>query len=352
MAVKVLVIDDSAFMRRVIVSILERDPEIQVVGYARNGVEGLAKIEKLKPDVVTLDIEMPEMDGLETLKRIMSTNPLPVVMLSAHTTEGAFLTMRALELGALDFVGKPEGKNGIEMLSEELPRKIKVATVARINRNVELSRTPSRMIPREQSISRPSSPIEAVGIAASTGGPTALQKVLVSIPSGIMAGIVVVQHMPRGFTGPFANRLNELCRLEVKEASQNDEVRPGRVLIAPAGYQMEFKRTGAVVTVNITEDQGKKSLYKPSADIMFRSLAKAYGNRSLAVILTGMGNDGTEGLKEIKAARSLVLAQDKSSCIVFGMPKSASEAGVVDRVVPLSDMASTIVDLVQRESRK
>ncbi|NLG33447.1 MAG: chemotaxis response regulator protein-glutamate methylesterase [Syntrophomonadaceae bacterium] len=350
MAIKVLVIDDSAFMRRVIVSILEKDPEIQVIGYARNGVEGLAKIEKLKPDVVTLDIEMPEMDGLETLKRIMSTNPLPVVMLSAHTTEGAFLTIRALELGALDFVGKPEGKNGIEMLSEELPRKIKVATIAKINRYVESTRWPSKTVPKEQLVSRPSSPIEVVGIAASTGGPTALQKVLVSVPPGIMAGFVVVQHMPRGFTGPFANRLNELCRLEVKEACQNDEVRPGRVLIAPAGYQVEFNRTGTIVTINITEDQGKKSLYKPSADIMFRSLAKAYGNRSLAVILTGMGNDGTEGLKEIKAARSLVLAQDKSSCIVFGMPKSAIEAGVVDRVVPLSDMASTIVNLVQRES--
>ncbi len=347
MSIKLIVVDDSAFMRRVIISMLEDDPGIEVIGYARNGRDALEKISRLKPDVVTMDIEMPEMDGLETLQKLMSEEPVPVVMLSAHTVAGARQTMAALELGAVDFVAKPEGKQGMELLAEELPRKIKIAARAEINR-------PSAALKgRPDTDKRPVKifyPPKILAIGSSTGGPPALQTILTRLPVDFPIGIVAAQHMPRGFTGPFAARLNELCALEVKEAAEGDRIEPGRVLIAPAGYQMQFKRRGRTVVVKITADSPGSNLYKPSVDVMFESLANVYGGNCLAVILTGMGNDGTRGLQEIKARKAAVLAQDKDSCVVYGMPKSAVEAGVVDKIVPLSEMGETIIQLVNNRT--
>lgn len=347
--IKVLVVDDSAFMRRVIISMLENDSEIDVIGYARDGQDALNKISKLKPDVITLDVEMPKMDGIETLKNIMCSNPLPVVMLSAHTRDGAHQTLQALELGAVDFVAKPEGIANMQALAGELPHKLKVAAGAEVTRKC----TPLAPIlekKTDEKVISVSRPIEVVAIGTSTGGPTALQTVLTSLPHNLPVGVVVVQHMPKGFTGPLANRLNELSALEVKEAEEGDMIAPGKVLIAPAGYQMQFARKGAGVTVTLSENSPIKTLFKPSVDVMLLSLAKVYGGTCLGVILTGMGNDGTKGLKELKKLGATVLAQDKDSCVVYGMPRSAVEAGVVDKTVTLSEMGNEIVKLIKRSS--
>jgi len=347
MLIKVIVVDDSAFMRRVIISLLEEDPEIEVIGYARDGVDALKKISRLKPDVVTLDIEMPRMDGLETLQRLMADQPIPVIMLSAHTTAGARQTMEALELGAVDFVAKPEGGQGLELLQEELSHKIKVAARAKINK-LSTSFLKSKQIKDEKPVIV-SQPLKILAIGSSTGGPPALQAVLAQLPHNFPIGVVVAQHMPRGFTRHFASRLNEVCALEVKEAAKGDIIKSGKVLIAPAGYQMQFRRKGGTVTVDISEDSPIKTLYRPSVDVMFGSLADIYEGNCLAVILTGMGNDGTAGLKKMKERKATVLAQDKDSCVVYGMPKSAVEAGVVDKVVPLLDIGKTVIKLINGE---
>lgn len=354
--VKVFVVDDSAFMRRMITAMLESDPQIKVIGYAREGREALEKIRRLRPDVITLDVEMPGMGGLETLKALMDTQPLPVVMLSAVTTAGAQITLRALELGAVDFVPKPEKRADIMLLAEELRAKVKLAAGVPVDR-IERQRAlcGGRPCPKEEAaapspVSRPSlqdrKQLSMVAIGTSTGGPAALAEVFKSLPAGLDAAVIVAQHMPPGFTRSLANRLNDLGNLPVKEAADGDAVEKGQALIAPAGFQTEVEERNGQVRVRVSEKTDYQTLFRPSVDVLFLSVARVYGPSALGVIMTGMGSDGTKGLKAIKEASGYVIAQDEASCIVYGMPKSAVEAGVVDKVVPLTKIGEEITNLV------
>ncbi|WXJ86320.1 Protein-glutamate methylesterase/protein-glutamine glutaminase [Moorella humiferrea] len=342
--VKVLVVDDSAFIRRVVGDILANDPEIQVVGTARNGKEALEKASLLAPDVITLDVEMPVMDGLETLEKLMAQKPVAVIMLSAHTEAGAVVTLRALELGAVDFVLKPQKPVEVKELAQILPEKVKAA--ARIPPRRLCLGKPCREIVPAPLLSAGMGRFDVVAVGTSTGGPAALQQVLTRLPADFPIGIVIVQHMPPGFTAALARRLNELSALEIREAQEGDVVAPGVVLIAPAGKQMVVERKGSVVRTHLTEDAGIPTIFKPSADVLFLSVATVYGKRSLGVILTGMGNDGLRGLRAIKEQGGMVLAQDEETSIVYGMPRAAVEAGLADRVLPLPAIAGEIVSLV------
>lgn len=345
-------------MRRMITAILEGDPELKVVGYAREGKEALDKIRRLKPDVVTLDVEMPGMGGLETLKELMDTQPLPVVMLSAVTTAGAQTTLRALELGAVDFVPKPQKRGDMMLLAEELPAKVKLAAgvpLERIQKQRALCADGSpcgpakpsfRPLAKPKSLAAGRQGIELVAIGTSTGGPAALTEVFKKLPPDLNAGVIVAQHMPPGFTRSLANRLNDLGNMPVKEARDGDPVEKGRALVAPAGFQTVVERKGGEVCVHVFEKTDYPTLFKPSIDVLFLSVAKVYGASALGVIMTGMGNDGTKGLKALKEASGFVLAQDEASCIVYGMPKSAVEAGVVDRIVPLTKLGTEIANMV------
>lgn len=355
---KVFIVDDSAFMRRMITAILEADPGLKVVGYAREGKEALGKIRHLKPDVVTLDVEMPGMGGLETLKALMDTQPLPVVMLSAVTTVGAQITLRALELGAVDFVPKPENRGDMMLLAEELPAKVKLAAgvpVERIQKQRALCAAgkpcaPPKPSPKTLVKPKPSpsgkNGIDLVAIGVSTGGPAALTEVFKKLPPDLNAGVIIAQHMPPGFTRSLANRLNDLGNMPVREAQDGDPVLKGQALVAPAGFQTEVERKDGEVKVRVSEKTNYPTLFRPSVDVLFLSVAKVFGASALGVIMTGMGSDGTEGLKALKQASGYVLAQDEASCIVYGMPRSAVEAGVVDRIVPLTKLGAEIANLV------
>jgi two-component system chemotaxis response regulator CheB len=340
--IRVLVVDDSALMRQLITDILNADPHIEVVGRARDGLDALEKIPRLNPDVVTLDVEMPRLDGLATLERIMSAHPLPVVMLSALTIRGAEITIRALELGAIDFVAKPQAaqQEGISTLARELALKVKVAA------GVDLKRLQRPALESHPPVPGPPpgfSP-EIMAIGLSSGGPSALSYLLTQLPDSFPLGIVVAQHMPPGFTRHLAERLDSICRLQVKEAREGDVIEPGLVLIAPAGYQLQVQRHLQKGRVTIKEP-GPKELYRPSADILFASAAEAYGQQVLALILTGMGSDGSEGLAAVKERGGFVIAEARETCLIYGMPRAAVEAGVVDEVLPLNQMPARICQL-------
>ncbi|HHX51303.1 MAG TPA: chemotaxis response regulator protein-glutamate methylesterase [Clostridia bacterium] len=344
--VKVLVVDDSAYMRRVITAMLENDQSIQVVGFARDGKDALEKIQRLKPDVITLDVEMPGMDGLETLQEIMGSNPLPVVMVSGLTAEGAQTTLKALELGAVDFVAKPEKRQDLMLLAEELPAKVKMAAgvpAAKIHPLGGVS--PVRFPPLPVTRVSPRG-FQVVIIGTSTGGPAALAEIFKNLPGDLEAAVLMVQHMPPGFTRTLAQRLNDIGNLPVKEAEEGDPVFPGRALLAPAGWQMELDRVAGEIRVHLSTRSSFPTPFKPSVDVLCLSAARLYGKSILAVILTGMGNDGVRGLQAIKKASGFVLAQDEASCIVYGMPKAAVEAGVVDKIIPLTKIGEEISSLI------
>ncbi|WP_227767296.1 protein-glutamate methylesterase/protein-glutamine glutaminase [Zhaonella formicivorans] len=349
--VKVLVVDDSAFMRQVIIKMLEADPEIKVVGYARDGQEALDKVQRFKPDVVTMDVEMPGISGLETLEQLMCQAPTPVVMLSAVTTNGAQATIKALELGAVDFVTKPEKRTEIGQLANELPRKVKmaagvqVAKVCRL-RKPELLLTPPKTPPKFFAASKKQ--IEVVAVGTSTGGPAALHTLIRSLPPGLPAAMLIVQHMPPGFTATLAQRLNDLGTIPVKEAGDGDLVQKGRALLAPAGWQMEVVREDGQVRVRLSKETPVETLFKPSVDVLFLSVARVYGGKSLGVVMTGMGNDGLRGLKAMKEQGAYGLAEAESSCVVYGMPRAVVEAGLTDKVVPLPQIAGEIINFVSR----
>lgn len=350
--VKVLVVDDSAFMRQIIIKMLEADPVIKVVGYARDGQEALEKIQRLKPDVVTMDVEMPGLNGLETLEKIMCIQPTPVLMLSAVTTKGAQATMRALELGAVDFVAKPEKRLDIGLLANELPIKVKMAAGVAVSKvcragKVEpiISQPPQFYRPPDLIPSRKNK-IEVVAIGTSTGGPAALNTLFRTLPADLPVGVLVAQHMPPGFTTSLAQRLNDLGRMPVKEAQDGDLIEPGKAFLAPAGWQMEAIREADKVRVRIAKESPIETLFKPSVDVLFLSVAKAFGGNSLGVVMTGMGNDGTRGLKAMKDVQAYGLAEAESTCIVYGMPRSVVEAGLADKVVPLHQLAEEIVKVV------
>jgi two-component system chemotaxis response regulator CheB len=361
--IRVLVVDDSAFMRKVISDMIDADPDMVVVGRARDGEEALQKIEELRPNVVTLDVEMPKLNGLEVLRRLMQSNPIPVVMLSSFTQESADTTMEALSLGAVDFVPKPSGaiSLGIYRLGDEIRKKVRTASLAKLvspsgsllsnlqhaeemlRRTEECLRRVSARgrIPEMtgEGESEQAACSRVVVIGSSTGGPSALQRVIPNLPSTVEAGILIVQHMPPGFTGSLAQRLSQLSKIRVREAREGDRIESNTALVAPGGYHMVVRRDRAISLDTGQHVHG----VRPAVDVTMESAARMFGDKCLGVILTGMGNDGTRGAGLIRRMGGKVLAQDESTSVVYGMPKSVTEAGSVDQVVPLGQMADAIV---------
>lgn len=335
--IRVLVVDDSALMRKLISNVLEKDPEIEVIATAIDGCFALTKVEQLRPDVVTLDVDMPRMDGLTALGEMVSKHRTPVVMLSSLTTRGAALTMQALEKGAVDFVCKPASAARLGEMSDELVAKIKAA--ARTNL-FAINSTPPTLSPVKKiaPILGPRiASARIIAIGASSGGPHALRYLLPRIPADIDAGIVIVQHMPESFTAMLAHWLNEICELEVKEAKPGDMVLPGRALVAPGNSHMKVKRTPGGCEV-LLDGGALVNGHRPSVDVLFRSVAEEYGTRATGIIMTGMGSDGAQGLGAIKNAGGHTVAQDKESCAVYGMPRIAVERGYAREIVPLAEM--------------
>jgi len=341
--IKVLVIDDSLFARNALRSILSSDPEIEVET-ASNGPDGLEKVRLLRPDVVTLDVKMPGMDGLKTLKMIMDEAPVPVLMLSYLTNEGGEVTLRALELGAVDFIDKASVRlMDIDRASEELIGKVKAIAGVRMERIKD----------REERFSKTPIPetihfrgeIDVVAIGASTGGPPALERVIPVLPKNFPAGLLIVQHIPAGFTRSLAERLNNKSLIKVQEAREGEVITPGKALIAPSGLHIRLKKRTGVLTVRLGEEP-KETLHRPSIDIMMESVAMACGKRSLGLLLTGMGNDGARGMKAIKEAGGVTIAQDERTSVIFGMPKSAIEKGIVDEIVPLEKIPDALLKRV------
>jgi two-component system, chemotaxis family, protein-glutamate methylesterase/glutaminase len=348
--IRVLVVDDSALMRKLIPQMLEADESIEVVGTAMDGNFCLKKIEELKPHVITLDLDMPGLNGIETLKEIMRRQPLPVIVVSSHSTEGASVTMKALGWGAFDFVAKPQDTSvHMAETAAELIAKIKAAADSKIVRpglGTGIAAPPAKALagtPKR-------APSKLVAIGISTGGPQALEFLLRQLPGDFPGTIVVVQHMPEGFTHMFASRLDEVCALQVKEAQSGDMLQAGRVLICPGSRHLKVKRL-PLGDVAVLSDEARVNGHRPSVDVLFRSVAEEFGPHAVAVLMTGMGEDGAEGLGAVKWAGGMTLAQSEESCVVFGMPKAAIERGYAVRVVGLDAVAATLQALCGRLGR-
>ncbi|POA18630.1 chemotaxis response regulator protein-glutamate methylesterase [Pseudomonas sp. FW300-N1A1] len=372
MAVKVLVVDDSGFFRRRVSEILSADPNIQVVGTATNGKEAIDQALALKPDVITMDYEMPMMDGITAVRHIMQRCPTPVLMFSSLTHEGARVTLDALDAGAVDFL--PKNFEDISRNPEKVKQLLceKVHSISRSNRRMSAYSAPAPVaapttpapasvssygssasvrpaplpVPTRAAVASPSSPApkrksyKLVAIGTSTGGPVALQRVLTQLPANFPAPIVLVQHMPAAFTKAFAERLDKLCRISVKEAEDGDILRPGLALLAPGGKQMMVDGRGAVKIL-----PGDERLnYKPCVDITFGSAAKSYGDKVLAVVLTGMGADGREGARLLKQGGSSIWAQDEASCVIYGMPMAIVKANLADAIYDLDAIGKHLVE--------
>lgn len=338
-----LVVDDSAMVRQIFGSELARDPEIEVVGTAPDPYVARDKIVTLKPDVVTLDIEMPRMDGVTFLRKLMRHYPLPVIIVSSLTAKGGDLAVEALEAGAVEVMCKPGAAYTVGDMSVELIDKIKAAA------RVDMSRRVAAKAPASQSTSRLAmtrTTNKVLAIGASTGGTEALARVLSALPPNA-PGVVVVQHMPEFFTRSFAERLNGICAIHVKEASDGDSVVPGKALIAPGNYHMLLRRSGAIYYVQVKSGP-LVSRHRPSVDVLFKSVARYAGRNAIGVIMTGMGADGADGMKEMHDAGAETIAEDESSCVVFGMPKEAIARGGVDHVVPLDRIPHVALQAAQR----
>jgi two-component system chemotaxis response regulator CheB len=344
--VRVLVVDDSALMRKLIPQMLEADSSIDVVGTAMDGTFCLKKIEELQPNVVTLDLQMPGMNGIDTLKEIMRRHPLPVIVVSSHSTEGASVTLKALGLGAFDFVTKPQDASAhMGETAAELISKIKAAVDCKIVRpGAFRAGVPPAKILNGKSAPPPS---KLVAIGISTGGPQALEFLLAQLPPDFPGTIVIVQHMPEGFTDMFARRLDELCSLRVKEAQSGDVLEAGRVLVCPGSRHMKVKRL-TMGDIVVLSDEARVNGHRPSVDVLFQSVAQEFGPHAIAALMTGMGDDGAEGLGAVKKAGGVTIAQSEESCVVFGMPKAAIERGYATRVVALDVLASTLQALCGR----
>ncbi len=348
MRVNVLVVDDSAFMRRAISKMLEGEPDIVVCGTARNGEEAILKAQQLHPDVVTMDVEMPGMGGLEAVREIASHSDTPIIMISALTQQGAETTFRALEAGAVDFIPKPDAAYvNIRDVARDLVSKVRV--FARRGAGRRTSLRPKVVLPplSEPQVPRVSREVfECTAIGTSTGGPVALSRIIPALPPDFPTPIVIVQHMPPGFTRPLAERLNASSRLYVAEGEQGMVLRAGQVIVAPAGRQLTLRRVYGSddVEVCLAPDDGR-SLHIPSVDIMMTSVAAVFASATLAAILTGMGQDGVVGLRNVKDCGGFVVGQDATTSVVYGMPRAAAQAGLVDRVAPLDQIAPALCEL-------
>jgi two-component system chemotaxis response regulator CheB len=343
--IRVLVVDDSAFIRRAVIKIFEGHPDIRVIDVASDGEMAIELIKKLRPDVVTLDVKMPVLDGLAALQRIMKECPTPVVMLSSLTEKGGENTLRALELGAVDFIDKTSagGAMDISGLAGELTSKILVAAWVDVLKLRQETATRPVLHPPQEVIARRGT--ELVLIGTSTGGPPALQAILTKFPANFPCPIVMVQHMPVGFTASLAERLNRLCAIEVKEGEDGEHIRSGCAYLAPAGRHMKVRRSGGSLQVFLDQHPAD-ALHRPSVDVLFGSAAPVCGNNSLGVVLTGMGKDGSIGAGAIKRAGGRVVVESEETSIVFGMPKAVMDTVRVDGVVPLFNMADVILKMV------
>ena len=340
--IRVLVVDDSALMRKLIPAILARESAIEVVGTAMDGAFALKKIEELQPDVVTLDLDMPRMDGMETLRLIMRRAPLPVILFSTHSKEGGYATLKALALGAVDFLAKPKdaAAGHLEQIADQLIAKIKVAKRA-VGRKLPAAVLEEKPAPKKGTrAALPPRRIIAIGI--STGGPNALQFVLSQIPANFQSTIIVVQHMPEGFTEMFAKRLDECCALEVQEARSGDLLLAGRVLICPGNRHIMVRRMPRG-DMAVLSDGPPVNGHRPSADVLFHSVSQEFGLTAVGVLMTGMGDDGAEGLGAIKAAGGMTVAQSEDTCVVSGMPRAAILKGYANKIIPLDGVASFLM---------
>ena len=367
--ITVLVVDDSAFIRNAFSQMLRSDPEIEVVGTARDGEDAIEMTRKLNPDVLTMDIEMPRRDGLSALKVIMETMPRPVIMVSTLTSDGAEATLKAMEAGAVDFIPKFEqGKSAINLQHMQIELCSKVKAVARSRRFRRRIPAPASApagrtapIPRPSTVTPASAPVAAsvpsgpvtlprgarlvrdcVSIGVSTGGPPAVQKVLSALPADFPAFILIAQHMPGTFTGPFAKRLDGVSKINVKEAEDGERPKPGWAYVAPGGLHMSVEGRSSMPYLAISTEPAS-ALYKPSANVLMESSGRMFGSRVLGVMMTGMGSDGCEGAKVLKEKGGYLLAQNEASCVVYGMPKAVVDAGLADDVVELDRLAEAIV---------
>lgn len=358
--IRALIVDDSAFMRKMVGDILSRSDKIEVVGTARNGQEALDKLEALAPHVITLDVEMPVMDGIETLRRVMEVRPTPIVMLSSLTEEGAEVTLRALHMGAVDFIHKPSGAISldIEKVAEAIIATVEAAAGSNMS---SLARRPlagpkpvSPPPPAAPAAPRPSPRPDGTGhravvvIGTSTGGPRALQEVIPRLPADLEAPVVVVQHMPPKFTKSLAERLDMLSAVEVREARDGDPIRPGTVLLAPGGRHM---RVGDGHKIALSDEPPLWGV-RPAADLLIESVAQSYGAGAVGVIMTGMGHDGARAMQYLKEHGGSTIAESEETCVIYGMPRAVVEAGAADEVVPLQRIAERIVRLVRERAAK
>ncbi|MGN7478509.1 protein-glutamate methylesterase/protein-glutamine glutaminase [Solibacillus silvestris] len=368
---KLLVVDDSAFMRKLISDFFTDHLQIEVVGSARNGKDAIKKIGQLKPDVVTMDVEMPEMNGLEALKEIMQKYPVPVVMLSSTTQRGTENTLMAMEYGAIDFVAKPSGTISLDLhkIQDELVRKVEEASkisIAKLKKPIHKSLAINQPISKpknteESNFNRAAKQIASfdttgkktewsktskkiILIGTSTGGPRALQEVITKIPANIDAPILIVQHMPAGFTKSLAKRLDQLSEIHVKEAEQGDILQKGTAYIAPGGFHLKLRKVGATFAVMLDQNEPPRSGHRPSVDVMFEDVSQYSEFDKIAVIMTGMGYDGSKGLVSLKKTGNVIaIAESAETCIVYGMPKAAVETQLVDEVADVDDIAQTIM---------
>ncbi len=348
-----MVVDDSAFMRKAISHILNDAEDLEVVATARDGLDAIKKVTDYQPDVITMDIEMPRLEGLQTLGYIMSECPTPVVMLSAYTETGGVTTMKALEYGAVDFVCKPSGPISLDLqkVAVELVNKVRMAAQVDVRRlsfvEVEkLAKAPARATSRRLAIER-----QVVVIASSTGGPRALYEIIPKLPGDLPAAILIVQHMSQGFTKSLAERMDSASELKVKEAEDGDVILAGQVYFAPGNYHMEVVREGDQEVIRLNQEPTRHSV-RPAADITLETAADIYGQNCLAVVLTGMGHDGAAGAKKVKDAGGRVLVQDEATSVVFGMPKSAIELGAADMILPLPAFAEQITRQIRENKIK
>lgn len=343
--VRVLIIDDSIVIRQLLKDILARDGEIEVVGTAVDPLDAYDKIVQLKPNVLTLDVEMPRMDGITFLEKLMRTHPMPVVMVSTLTRQGSEVTLKALELGAVDFIAKPTESvfTGMSALSHEIVAKVKTDARARVRTRTEPVTpvaTPPPAVRRGQSI------VHLIAIGASTGGPEAIREVLQGLPAEVPP-IVIVQHMPPVFTRSFAERLDRLCAVRVKEAENGDVLDPGHAYIAPGDYHLQVTRKGLHYRAKVVQTE-PVNRHRPSVDVLFDSVVQASGSSAIGVLLTGMGADGAHGLKKMRDVGAYTIAQDEETCVVFGMPREAIHLGGAEFVLPLPQIAYRVLELLHR----
>ena len=350
--IRVLVVDDSALVRSLLAEIINRQPDMQCIGAAPDPFVAREMIRNLNPDVLTLDVEMPRMDGIDFLSRLMRLRPMPVVMVSTLTEHGAEVTMRALELGAIDFVAKPKigVADGLRLLAEDITEKVRIAAKARIRKpptNEAGTHATARPAAAPASVGRLSTE-KIIFIGASTGGTEATKEVLLGLPHDAPA-VMITQHMPPGFTLSYSTRLNGLCRIAVKEASDGERVLPGHAYIAPGGFHLSVDRCGANYVARVS-DSDPVNRHKPSVEVLFESAARVVGRNALGVMLTGMGGDGAQGMKHMRDAGSWNLVQDEASCVVFGMPREAIAAGAANEVLPLCEIAPKLLERLRRSA--